>query len=448
MGAVFLGEDDSGGSVAVKRIDPAVPGSGDRELSIARDLIGKNFAHVIPILDVGRCNGTAYVVMPKADKSLHDVIAAGGISEPDAVQIVDEVAMGLIELKDYVHRDLKPKNILSLNGLWKLADFGISRVADAMTAPQTLKGWMTFQYSAPELWNHERATHASDVYALGCLLCELIEGNPPFKGPDEADFKHQHETVVPPTITASPNLQRLYWKCLSKSPELRPTVDAVRSMLERVRTASTGSVSEKLAKANAAVAAAEASAQAAKVVIETTAAWRKKLFIEGLEELNRIMKRLFESIQADADGAEIHMQNEAGTLTLGKARIDYVVWAKRPDPPQVLHGWDVLANGIISVNAPTKGALGEGIYFARSAPSEPFRWYTASFIYGSNSSSFHEGQPAYPAGKGMEGDALAAFLGTPNRLKMVAQPEAIDGAAEDEFVNKWKAIFADAAVGG
>ena len=447
MGAVFLGKDDSGGSVAVKRIDPAVPGSGDRELSIARDLIGKNFAHVIPILDVGRCNGTAYVVMPKADKSLHDVIAAGRISEPDAVQIIDEVAMGLIELKDYVHRDLKPKNILSLNGLWKLADFGISRVADAMTAPQTLKGWMTLEYSAPELWNHGRATHASDVYALGCILCELIEGHTPFNGPDESDFKNQHQSVVPPPIAASPNLQRLYWKSLSKSPELRPTVEAIRSMLERVRIAPIGSVSEKLAKANAAVASAEVSAQAAKVVIEATAAWRKKLFDEGLEELNRIMKRLFESIQADADSAIIDLQTEGGSVSLGAARIGYSVSGKRSDPSRLVPSWDVLATGVIGVNRPTRIAAAEGIYLARSAPSEPFRWYAASFVYGPNSSGYPEGGLAYPAGKGMEGDALAAFLGTPRRLNMVGQPEAIDAAAEDQFINKWKAIFADSAVG-
>src|SRR5512145_1867623 len=100
-----------------------------------------------------------------------------------------QIIRGLQEVQDLVHRDLKPDNILFHQGKWKIADFGIAKfVADA-TSDKTLKGWMSVHYAAPEQWRSERATNATDIYALGCIGYCLICGTPPFTSDPESEHQ-------------------------------------------------------------------------------------------------------------------------------------------------------------------------------------------------------------------------------------------------------------------
>jgi len=74
--------------------------------------------------------------------------------------------------------DLKPDNILYHDGKWKIADFGIARFVEEATASNTLKEFLSPWYAAPEQWRLERATHGTDVYALGCIAFCLLTGKP------------------------------------------------------------------------------------------------------------------------------------------------------------------------------------------------------------------------------------------------------------------------------
>ncbi|MGW1503360.1 protein kinase domain-containing protein [Streptomyces mirabilis] len=133
--------------------------------------------------------------MPRAEKSLRDHLQEHGqLLLNEAVAVLSNVAEALADRKDrqIVHRDLKPENILLLGGRWCLADFGSARYAEATTAKRTFKLAGTLAYMAPERWNNQRATSASDIYALGILTYELLERTPPFTGPYKHDHHDQH----------------------------------------------------------------------------------------------------------------------------------------------------------------------------------------------------------------------------------------------------------------
>ena len=128
----------NGDEEAAIKFVPKAPGA-DRELLFV-GLAG--FRNVVPIIDSGETPDSWILVMPRAQKSLRDHLAAsGGHLEPsDAVAVMKDVCDALVDLNGkVVHRDLKPENVLLLSGHWCLADFGISRYAEATTAPDTQK---------------------------------------------------------------------------------------------------------------------------------------------------------------------------------------------------------------------------------------------------------------------------------------------------------------------
>ena len=97
--------------------------------------------------------GQYFIVMAKADRSLADLIASSApIPEDDAVEILSAIASGLAEMKELIHRDLKPANVLLHNGVWKLADLGLTRFVEDSTSSNTMKYFITAQYAAPEQW--------------------------------------------------------------------------------------------------------------------------------------------------------------------------------------------------------------------------------------------------------------------------------------------------------
>ena len=109
-----------------------------------------------------------------------------------------QIAHGLLEkLVVWVRRDLKPENVLRYLDRWALGDFGIAREAEAPTSNQTLRRMLSPPYAAPEQWNEERASHATDVYALACIGVEMLSGKPPFAGPGNSDFAKQHRLDAP-----------------------------------------------------------------------------------------------------------------------------------------------------------------------------------------------------------------------------------------------------------
>jgi serine/threonine protein kinase len=197
FGAVYLGCGPDGKPVAVKQIHREKQHRAVRELNIAEYLLGHNHPHVIPILDAGRdaSTGDDFIVMAQAQQSLQDLVdKAAPLAEANALEIIDAIASGLMEIGELVHRDLKPGNVLLHNGVWKLSDLGLARYVEDTTSANTMKRALSPQYAAPEQWRLERATKGTDVYALGCIIHALLAGDPPFP---RGDLSHLHQFEPP-----------------------------------------------------------------------------------------------------------------------------------------------------------------------------------------------------------------------------------------------------------
>ena len=105
--------------------------------------------------------------MPRADRVLSDVIAAGALTEEQAIDILRQVVDGLSELHTLAinYRDLKPDNTLELSGRWCLSDFGISRDLNVATASETMGHLATSAYMAPKVWDRKPNTTIGDLYS-------------------------------------------------------------------------------------------------------------------------------------------------------------------------------------------------------------------------------------------------------------------------------------------
>lgn len=146
FGEVFRGSAPDGKPVAVKRLKITANEAAHRELRIAELLAGTEFSHVMPFYDAGQDaeSDRYYIVMPEAEYSLAQKVEdVGPMEEREALQILREIALGLIEVGGLVHRDLKPGNILFYKSSWRVADFGISRFVEESTSLRTLKSCLS-----------------------------------------------------------------------------------------------------------------------------------------------------------------------------------------------------------------------------------------------------------------------------------------------------------------
>jgi serine/threonine protein kinase len=153
----------------------------------------------------------------------------------EASNILIQIVNGLNEVDEIVHRDLKPENILYHAGVWKLSDFGISRFVEESTSLNTMKGFMTYAYAAPEQWKGQRVSSATDLYAVGCIAYELITGKPPYSGPDSSSYQQQHIDGEIPLLNCDNSLMRsLVAMLLRKPPESRPPRNRVSELLGKI----------------------------------------------------------------------------------------------------------------------------------------------------------------------------------------------------------------------
>ncbi|MFC4062966.1 Stk1 family PASTA domain-containing Ser/Thr kinase [Planomonospora corallina] len=183
--------------------------------------------------DVSEGAPVPYIVMEYVDGStLRDILRADRRLMPErAAELVD----GILRALDYshrggiVHRDIKPANIMiTRNGDVKVMDFGIARaMADsAATMTQTAQVIGTAQYLSPEQARGERVDSRSDIYSTGCVLYELLTGQPPFTGDSPVAIAYQHvrENPVPPS-QIDPDIPRwadaIVLKAMAKDPGQR-----------------------------------------------------------------------------------------------------------------------------------------------------------------------------------------------------------------------------------
>ena len=234
MATVYLAEDlKHRRRVAVKVLRPDLaaalgPERFLREIEIAARL---DHPHILPLYDSGEADGFLYYVMPfvEGESLRHRLDREKQLPIDEALRIAREVADALsyAHSRDVVHRDIKPENVLLAGEHARVADFGIARAiteAGGERLTETGLALGTPAYMSPEQAAGSRDLDGrSDLYSLGCVLFEMLAGEPPFTGPSIESLVHQHLTAEPPAVTTlrpavPPQVAAALARVLSKTP--------------------------------------------------------------------------------------------------------------------------------------------------------------------------------------------------------------------------------------
>ncbi|MFL5608392.1 MAG: protein kinase domain-containing protein [Gemmatimonadaceae bacterium] len=194
MATVFLARDlrhDRQVAIKVLREDVAQRMGAERFLREVRTTATLNHPHIVPLHDSGEADGIVYYVMPFVDgESLRDRLdREGQLPVNEAVRIASDVAGALdyAHRHGFVHRDVKPANVMLHERRALVADFGIARVLEGSGGDVRLteSGMSvgTPQYMSPEqAMGEKHVTGRTDIFALGSMLYEMLAGEPPFTG--------------------------------------------------------------------------------------------------------------------------------------------------------------------------------------------------------------------------------------------------------------------------
>lgn len=448
FGRVYEAKADDGSAAVVKLI-PKEPGAS-REL-LFEELSGSH--NIVPILDSGEWENYYVLVMPRAEKSLRGYLeeARGRLEVNEAVAVLTDVVEALVSLQaQVVHRDLKPENVLLYQGHWCLADFGIARYAEATTAPDTRKFAMTPAYAAPEQWRGERATPATDVYALGVMAFEIIEGRLPFLGPD---FRQQHLNEPPPSLSHCPPwLASIVTECLYKAAAARPTA---ANILVRLRggVRPLSPTAERLQQVQKAVVEREAE-EAAKISAQRSRKEaRRELFEAAQQSFGKITEALKQRILEAAPRTDVSMSGGRLTLKLGVGVL--VIDPVKPAPAGCLAAFDydppfdVIAYSTIAARRPRDRYDYEGrahsLWFCDAHDESIYRWYELAFMVQPFVCERYTLDPfALPP---TDKDAAAAFTPVMHVRQIAWQPIPFDQGGEEQFIERWLGWFAAAADG-
>ncbi|MEW2059445.1 Stk1 family PASTA domain-containing Ser/Thr kinase [Streptomyces sp. NPDC007002] len=212
----------------------------DRFIREAKSVARLAHPNVVAVFDQGAQGAYVYLAMEYvAGCTLRDVLRERGALQPRAaLDILEPVlaALGAAHRAGFVHRDMKPENVLiGDDGRVKVADFGLVRaVGTATDTTGSLLG--TVSYLAPEQIEHGTADTRSDVYACGVVLYEMLTGAKPHTGENAAQVIYQHlNSDVPAPSAAVPGLpvalDSLVASATARNPEVRPH-DAVLLLAE------------------------------------------------------------------------------------------------------------------------------------------------------------------------------------------------------------------------
>ncbi len=247
MGEVFRARDTRlGRQVAVKILPDAVaqdPRRMSRFETEARALAAVSHPNILAIHDFGHGDGRLYAVTELLDgETLRDRMSGEPIPWRKAAELAAAIADGLASAHaaGIVHRDLKPENVfLTSDGRLKILDFGLAKAteavsADAITLTLPPGGAVsteeevvgTLSYMAPEQLRGLRVDGRTDLFALGCVLFEMLSGKRPFVGATPADtmsaILHGEPSSLEGTVPElPPALERIVSRCLEKRPEDR-----------------------------------------------------------------------------------------------------------------------------------------------------------------------------------------------------------------------------------
>jgi serine/threonine-protein kinase len=212
MATVYLAEDlKHHRKVAVKLLRPELAAAlgPERFLREIETTANLRHPHVLPLYDSGEAGGFLFYVMPLVEgESLRDRLAREKqLPVDDALRIAREVADALsyAHARGVIHRDIKPENILLESGHAVVADFGIAKAVRAAGGEALTRTGMsvgTPSYMSPEQAAGEQDLDGrSDLYALACVLYEMLAGQPPFTGPTAEALVRQHMVVDAPPVT-------------------------------------------------------------------------------------------------------------------------------------------------------------------------------------------------------------------------------------------------------
>jgi eukaryotic-like serine/threonine-protein kinase len=217
----------------------------------AQNAAALNHPSIVAVYDTGEAETPAgplpYIVMEYVDGvTLRDIVHTEGPLPPRrAIEIIADAcqALNFSHQNGIIHRDVKPANIMiSTTNAVKVMDFGIARaLADSgNSVTQTAAVIGTAQYLSPEQARGDSVDARSDVYSLGCVLYEMLTGEPPFTGdsPVAVAYQHVREDPIPPSERhegISADLDAVVLKALAKNPENRyQTAAEMRTDLVRV----------------------------------------------------------------------------------------------------------------------------------------------------------------------------------------------------------------------
>ena len=237
MGEVYEAHDlELNEDIAIKAVRAAMASTGSyerlkREINLARQITHRN---VCRTFDLGRHDSILFVTMELLrGKTLAQLIRERGrFTTAEALPIVEQIAAGLsaAHARGIVHRDLKSENVIVDGDRVVITDFGLARTQAApetdsdVTRPGEIIG--TPAYIAPEQCKGAKPTTASDLYAFGVILYEMVTGMTPFEGSTAvtAVFRKVHELPESPRVHVPEldrNWERVILRCLEREPDDR-----------------------------------------------------------------------------------------------------------------------------------------------------------------------------------------------------------------------------------
>jgi serine/threonine-protein kinase len=238
MATVFAARDlRHGRTVAIKVLDAAGAGAGERFQREIQLVAGLRHPHIVPLYDSGSAGDLCYYVMPLFEgRTLRDRLRESTpLSLEESCRIATEVADALdyAHRQGVIHRDVKPENILLEGDHAAVTDFGIARLtvadrpeaADQLTATGVIVG--TPAYMSPEQVSGARDIDArSDEYSLACVVHEMLTGRPPFSGAPGRPVHVQHLSEPAPPLSATrtnlpSHLDAVVQRALAKDPAER-----------------------------------------------------------------------------------------------------------------------------------------------------------------------------------------------------------------------------------
>ncbi len=230
MATVYLAVQESfGRKVALKVLDSQAASDQEfaqRFLREAKTVAQLSHPHIVPVYDVGVAEGHYYMSMDYLSGGALPDRLKTGMKKSEVIALLSQIAsaLGCLHEHGYLHRDIKPDNILfRKDGSGVLTDFGVAKpqnAREALTQAGLVIG--TPVYMSPEQINGKALDARTDIYSLGVVLYEILEGEPPYLSDDFLALALKHVQDQLPELTLSHDeFQPILDKCMAKKPEDR-----------------------------------------------------------------------------------------------------------------------------------------------------------------------------------------------------------------------------------